>query len=437
MGLPQNFDGGEGSILPSEIMNIQPSTEPLEFNFNESEAEPLVLPGIEEKQEDSVASFLKSFMPQQAQAAEPTPEMNPRESLLADYRDRLAKAEESRSGKNLAAIIAQSGQQLSNAVSQAYGGQGFGQTSPIAQFLMQEGDRDVAKVRKELEDQEKLMDLQNKGTEMDPASPVSKSMQDLAKKLSPSTDFSGLSAQQLQKIFPQLTAAYNAEQMRLARTEARKIASSATEKREVTPFEKKQIEGFAKAAVQYDTVDRPQLQGNLTKLDFAIDKLEKGKEASGLVTGRLPDVINQIVAPQAVPVRESIQSAIQETLRPTLGAQFTEKEGERIMNLQFNPTLPEEENKRRAQELRKVVQRKIDFQDAFFDHLRKGGTTSDFDYAKYGMRGAGQPQAQQEAGQTVPQSDIVTMRAPDGSTARVKRDQVQKYLDRGAVIVNE
>lgn len=33
--------------------------------------------------------------------------------------------------------------------------------------------------------------------------------------------------------------------------------------------------------------------------------------------------------------------------------------------------------------------------------------------------------------------DSVLMRSPDGKTARVKKDQVQKYLDKGAVLVNE
>ena len=34
-------------------------------------------------------------------------------------------------------------------------------------------------------------------------------------------------------------------------------------------------------------------------------------------------------------------------------------------------------------------------------------------------------------------SEFVTMKAPNGQTARVKRDQMQKYLDKGAVVVEE
>ena len=149
----------------------------------------------------------------------------------------------------------------------------------------------------------------------------------------------------------------------------------------------------------------------------------------GLVNRAIGDTALRLRSPQAYNAQQNMQSAITDTLRPTLGAQFTEKEGERIMNLTFDPGISVEENKRRARELKKVIDNKIRFSDALYKHLSEKGSDEGFDYGKYNMQRTGELSPQQ--------SDSVMLQAPDGTTKRVRRDMAQKYLDKGAKIVGE
>lgn len=157
-------------------------------------------------------------------------------------------------------------------------------------------------------------------------------------------------------------------------------------------FEKEQNKALGKQSAQYFATDRDQLISNSDKVTSAIDLINQAPSGavSGSMRGLLPDSIRAATNPEALIVQQSIQSAITDTLRPTLGAQFTEKEGERIMNLQYDPRLPPEENKRRAQELKSVIDRKVQATDALYDHLGKGGKLSDFNFDKYGMRASGE-----------------------------------------------
>ena len=59
------------------------------------------------------------------------------------------------------------------------------------------------------------------------------------------------------------------------------------------------------------------------------------------------DNTQALLAPEATAVRENVESVIQQSLRETLGAQFTEKEAERLIKRSFNTSLSEEENAKR------------------------------------------------------------------------------------------
>jgi len=154
-------------------------------------------------------------------------------------------------------------------------------------------------------------------------------------------------------------------------------------------FSKKKQEVFGKSAVEYFTKDRDQLVNNVNKIDNALTYLTDPKtkdSISGPIRGLAPDAVRSFTNPEAIVVKESIQSAIQETLRPTLGAQFTEKEGERIMNLAYNDRLPPEENARRAKQLKQMVENKVRFSDALYQYIEDNGSDKGFPYEQYGMQ---------------------------------------------------
>jgi len=151
-------------------------------------------------------------------------------------------------------------------------------------------------------------------------------------------------------------------------------------------FKKEKMKAFGKGAAEFYQMTRPQLLANLPKIDKAIELLNKDKKLTGGLTSRvIGDTALKLRDPKAYIVQQSMQSAITDTLRPTLGAQFTEKEGERIMNLTFDPAVSTKENALRARALQKVIKDKVKFSEALYAHLDKHGDDEGFDYKTHGM----------------------------------------------------
>jgi hypothetical protein len=201
--------------------------------------------------------------------------------------------------------------------------------------------------------------------------------------------FGGLNLQNMETLFE--TAESRRELAKL------KSETKAEEKKEdLSFFEKEELKKTAPLITDYTIKDRPQIVANLEKISGAIEAMEKNKNISGPVVGRTPDFLKQALGnEEAIAVREAMQSAIVETLRPTLGAQFTQVEGERIQNLTFNPNISVEENKKRAELLKKAQQNRIAFGDAYSAHLRSGKTPQSFDFAKYGAQMIGEPASEE------------------------------------------
>lgn len=102
---------------------------------------------------------------------------------------------------------------------------------------------------------------------------------------------------------------------------------------------------FAKDFNEWETRGKGTYQKNIDRLKGARDTLVKNKDdllgTSGRFEGRLPDIMR---SEQSIALREDVQAAAQGALKATLGAQFTEKEGERIMNMAYNEKLSPDEN---------------------------------------------------------------------------------------------
>jgi hypothetical protein len=100
--------------------------------------------------------------------------------------------------------------------------------------------------------------------------------------------------------------------------------------------------GFADAAKQ------------LGQLQEVLARLQSGEDLTGPFTGFLMNNIPSLAAAYqqgAVSAKEAVEEVVQRNLRLILGAQFTEKEGERLIARAYNPSLKEEENARRLQRL--------------------------------------------------------------------------------------
>lgn len=90
-------------------------------------------------------------------------------------------------------------------------------------------------------------------------------------------------------------------------------------------------------------------RAQITKLMGAVELYAKAEESGGLIDrsqllGLLPDNVVALLSPDKLLSRDQVRSAIQQTLRETLGSQFTAPEGTSMMNRSFNLLLPPDAN---------------------------------------------------------------------------------------------
>lgn len=139
---------------------------------------------------------------------------------------------------------------------------------------------------------------------------------------------------------------------------------------------------YAKDYVKFATEDggSDQIKA-IDDLDQATKELKSGKTTlTGPVVGSistLPIVgkwAQDVFNPESANVQELVEYTVQQSLRPILGAQFTEKEGERLISRVFNPRLEERVNARRLEALTTMLKRAYSTKVAAKDYWEKYGT---------------------------------------------------------------
>lgn len=139
-----------------------------------------------------------------------------------------------------------------------------------------------------------------------------------------------------------------------------------------------QVELAKKVAGQYSEYSaaggRAGLESALNNLEEAAAALETGVVKTGKVTNIIPgfrsDTVQAVVNPKLLEVRTQAQAALNKVLRATLGAQFTEKEGERILNQIWDDKLKPQVNA-------KKIRAKI-------EELRDNVNDAESEFARFG-----------------------------------------------------
>jgi hypothetical protein len=109
---------------------------------------------------------------------------------------------------------------------------------------------------------------------------------------------------------------------------------------------------FSKIAVDYTTKGQAQIEANLENLIEKINILKEGEiNVSGPGIGLLPDSAKGIFFPKAASFIGDIRDIVFQSLREKLGAQFTEREGDRLVAAAFNSYLDEDLNIARLERL--------------------------------------------------------------------------------------
>lgn len=133
---------------------------------------------------------------------------------------------------------------------------------------------------------------------------------------------------------------------------------------------------FAKDLASFKTGGDSDMAKQIAQLRGAADALKTRTDLTGPVRGRLPDAIRAATNPEAIAVRERVEEVVQRSLRTILGAQFTEKEGDRLIARAFNPALGEKENLSRVNRLITQLEQGFKAKADAAAYFEKNGTLS-------------------------------------------------------------
>ena len=143
---------------------------------------------------------------------------------------------------------------------------------------------------------------------------------------------------------------------------------------QMTPGWKKIDEAFADEYITWVGGTGADTAGNIAKLEDVLAKLESGEKLTGPIMGQLPDFLMAFLDPDAVGSREAVEGVVQRNLKAVLGAQFTEKEGEKLIKRAYNPTLGGAENARRLRVLTKQMNSALQSKNEMAQYFRDNGT---------------------------------------------------------------
>ncbi len=246
---------------------------------------------------------------------------------------------------------------------------------------------DSSKLNSDLRDDSQKQEMF--GRESDPNSDESKSAQALAVKMGMKPELAGkLTAESWKSRGPMYQKMYEIDQRSKDRSEARqdkKDLAMAKQNEGATAGRLAADKDFAKDYNDWTGAASAGVAKNLERLTKAKELLSKRKDdwfgTSGRVTGNLPDSMR---SEESRTIRQDVQAAAQGALKATLGAQFTEKEGERIMKAAYDETLSPEANIAKIDAANKELQTAKMNKDAKSSYFEKNGTLTGF---KSGMGG--------------------------------------------------
>lgn len=148
----------------------------------------------------------------------------------------------------------------------------------------------------------------------------------------------------------------------------------------LSPGQQQADKEFAKEYVEFRAAGGyADVEKQLKQLEGVLGELKSGKKnLTGPVLGSMPDAVTTLTNPDAVSARQRVEEVVQRSLRITLGAQFTQKEGEALIARAYNPRLSEQENASRLEALVGQIREQARQKQAASDYFEKHGTIAGF-----------------------------------------------------------
>lgn len=171
------------------------------------------------------------------------------------------------------------------------------------------------------------------------------------------------------------------------RAETAQILSEIGEKStelNLTPAEESRDKTAGTALAKWDDSGRATVTSNITALDSITKGLEDGQIKTRGFIDALPfgsDWARAIVNPDAQDAKNRVEGVIFQTLKETLGAQFTEKEGKRLVEASYNPMLSPEANAARLRDYSNGLKKAVGARESQMAYLKENKTLQGYDGA--------------------------------------------------------
>jgi hypothetical protein len=147
-------------------------------------------------------------------------------------------------------------------------------------------------------------------------------------------------------------------QLKQAGRPTTQINNNMPSNRTLSPIEQKMDEHYADVLVDWNTGGQSDWQKNQQQITNIADVLDspEGENLTGYLIGITPKWALEGFNPEAVDAQEQVEEVVQRNLRIVLGAQFTEKEGERLIQRAYNRKLPASMNAKRVRRLAQLLE---------------------------------------------------------------------------------
>lgn len=146
-----------------------------------------------------------------------------------------------------------------------------------------------------------------------------------------------------------------------------------------TPAQKKVDQIFANEVVDFKLKGGfADIKKQLDQLRFVQERLGKTDTASGWFIGNVPDRIRSSFFSEGMDMQEMVEEVVQRNLRIVLGAQFTQKEGERLIARAYNSKMDEATNARRLGRLVTQIEDAAKAKVEAVEYYEKNGTLAGF-----------------------------------------------------------
>lgn len=144
-------------------------------------------------------------------------------------------------------------------------------------------------------------------------------------------------------------------------------------------------EKIQESLAEYFTTGKAKSEEGIATLENVIRTIAENPElgfrsvASFIPEGALGEEFTNLFKPDLGDVRDRIRGIAYQTLRETLGAQFTQREGERLVNTYFNPQLSDAQNIQRLNDFLVRLKEVKRAQEEVYDYYRGNSTIKGFE----------------------------------------------------------